>query len=87
MRGQPGLSLRPVPSLQFFVMLLLVLLLEATVAILFFAYTDKVRPPAPALLTTRRGAASLQVTIVRTGWDRLSQMPCSMWTTAAPSSD
>lgn len=29
-------------------MLLLVFLLEATVAILFFAYTDKVRPPAPA---------------------------------------
>lgn len=28
-------------------MLLLVFLLEATVAILFFAYTDKVRPPVP----------------------------------------
>lgn len=42
-----GESLRPALRPQFFVMLLLVFLLEATVAILFFAYTDKVQPPVP----------------------------------------
>lgn len=34
--------------MQFFVMLLLVFLLEATITILFFAYTDKVRSPLPS---------------------------------------
>lgn len=32
--------------LQFFVLLLLVFLLEVTVTVLFFAYTDKVSPSA-----------------------------------------
>lgn len=47
--GGAAKSLGPV-SLQFFVMLLLVFLLEATITILFFAYTDKVghlHPPCP----------------------------------------
>lgn len=43
-----GLLSLPLPMpLQFFVLLLLVFLLEATVAILFFAYSDKVGAPLP----------------------------------------
>lgn len=34
--------------MQFFVTLLLVFLLEAATTVLFFAYTDKVRPPLPS---------------------------------------
>lgn len=41
---------------QFFVLLLLVFLLEATITILFFAYTDKVgHLLPPSVLTTQRG--------------------------------
>lgn len=38
--------LSPPSPLQFFVLLLLVLLLEVTVTVLFSAYTDKVSPSA-----------------------------------------
>lgn len=48
-RGQVGVAEACVPP-QFFVMLLLVFLLEATIAILFFAYTDKVQPSPPSWL-------------------------------------
>lgn len=40
-------------------MLLLVFLLEATVTILFFAYTDKVWPPRPDPLHPARGHGSV----------------------------
>lgn len=48
--GQPflGLQLTESPGPQFFVMLLLVFLLEVTIAVLFLAYTDQVQPPCPA---------------------------------------
>lgn len=53
-------------------LLLLVFLLEATVTVLFFAYTDKVQSPLPSPasgvgsdLTARRGAIALWVTRVR----------------------
>ncbi|XP_016077582.1 PREDICTED: tetraspanin-4 [Miniopterus natalensis] len=57
--------------LTFFVLLLLVFLLEATVAILFFAYTDKVQPPLPA--ASGVGAPSQQgATAGRRGPSRVS---------------
>ncbi|XP_040495633.1 tetraspanin-4 isoform X4 [Ursus maritimus] len=62
--------------LTFFVLLLLVFLLEATVTVLFFAYTDKVQSPLPSPasgvgsdLTARRGATALWVTRI----DRYAQ--------------
>lgn len=45
--GLPGPCLSLHPPAQFFLLLLLVFLLEATIAILFFAYTDKVWLPRP----------------------------------------
>lgn len=51
------LSLCPHP-LQFFVLLLLVFLLEVTVTVLFFAYTDKVSPRPPASRVPASGCLS-----------------------------
>lgn len=54
-----GVAEAPAPSPcrpQFFVLLLLVFLLEATVTTLFFAYSDKVQPP---LATRPRESGSI----------------------------
>lgn len=58
--GPEGRGAEPVSPhpLQFFVLLLLVFLLEVTVTVLFFAYTDKVSPSATSSWGLRRRGAA-----------------------------
>lgn len=83
--GAGPLRLWP-PNPQFFVLLLLVFLLEASLAILFFAYTDKVRlsplrvwvwvlPPPPPARPRRRGRQG-----GRRGREPTPGTPSSAWT-------